>query len=68
MRLSFLLLLLVPPSLARIWSAHPSRDFRTLDDAVLPLVARADPPPWRGVAEGHLGRMLVPRAAGSEGK
>ncbi|GHJ85465.1 hypothetical protein NliqN6_1867 [Naganishia liquefaciens] len=70
MRIPFLpllpLLLLIPPSLART-HPRPPRDWETLDDALLSRVARADPQPWTSVNEGHLGSMLVPRPAGSDG-
>lgn len=64
MRLPLLLLLLIPQSLAR----QKQRDFRTLDDSLLASIAAADPQPWKDVESGHLGRLLVPRVAGTENK
>jgi hypothetical protein len=51
--------------LAAITSARP---WRSIDDALLPLVAQMQPEPWTDVTTGHLGRMLIPRIAGTENK
>ncbi|KAI5450801.1 hypothetical protein NCC49_002807 [Naganishia albida] len=57
--LPFLPLLL----LAALTSA---RQWRSLDDSQLPLIAQMAPSPWQDVTSGHLGRMLIPRVAGTE--
>ncbi|KAJ9103686.1 hypothetical protein QFC20_004689 [Naganishia adeliensis] len=43
-----------------------ARQWRSIDDALLPLVAQMQPEPWTDVTSGHLGRMLIPRVAGTE--
>lgn len=45
-----------------------ARQWRSIDDALLPLVAQMQPEPWTDVASGHLERMLIPRVAGTENK
>ena len=34
---------------------------QTLTDDHLERLVKADPPPWTSVAEGHLGKLLIPR-------
>lgn len=45
-----------------------ARQWRSLDDSQLPLIAQMAPSPWQDVTSGHLGRMLIPRVAGTENK
>lgn len=41
------------------------RDFQKLNDGALDILANLAPPPWESVNEGHLQRMLIPRAGRS---
>ncbi|KAK4687622.1 glutaminyl-peptide cyclotransferase, partial [Tremellales sp. Uapishka_1] len=65
--LPFLLLLLVhllvflPQA-----TAHQTRAFRTLSQENLLGLLDLDPPEWANINEGHLKKLLIPRASGSE--
>jgi glutaminyl-peptide cyclotransferase len=54
-------LALVPRTDARQAVSEP-RAIQSLSADHLSVLAKADPPDWEGVVEGHLGKLLVPRA------
>ncbi|WRT65644.1 uncharacterized protein IL334_002589 [Kwoniella shivajii] len=47
-------------------SGHQKRDFHTLSNEKVKKLVELDPPQWNSVTEGHLGKLLIPRASGSE--
>jgi hypothetical protein len=49
-------------------SDHRIRDINPLSSSSLHGIAKADPQPWTSVDSGHLGRLLIPRPAGSKNK
>ena len=40
----------------------PPREVRSLSTDDLGAIAKLDPPEWNSVSEGHLSKLLVPRA------
>ncbi|WVW80090.1 hypothetical protein I302_102063 [Kwoniella bestiolae CBS 10118] len=47
-------------------SSYQKRDFHTLSNEDITKLVNLDPPQWNGVDEGHLGKLLIPRASGSQ--
>ncbi len=43
-------------------SGHRMRQFQTLSDDLVRALAELDPPESTSVTEGHLGKILIPRA------
>ncbi|KAK1927496.1 hypothetical protein DB88DRAFT_478221 [Papiliotrema laurentii] len=62
----FLSLYLLVPALRTALGSVQPREIRSLSEEHLRMVATADPPEWQSVTEGHLGKMLIPRASGSQ--
>lgn len=58
----FLSLYLLVPALRTALGSVQPREIRSLSEEHLRMVATADPPEWQSVTEGHLGKMLIPRA------
>jgi hypothetical protein len=56
-----LLLVLLTPTFARE-TPLPSRAFTPLSDTALRDIVALDPPEWSSVTDGHLGKLLIPRA------
>lgn len=44
---------------------HYERESFTLSDEAIQQLVELDPPPWQSVHEGHLGKLLIPRACKS---
>lgn len=53
------------PSTSARQSQLQQRDIQTLSTDHLTYLAKAGPPNWEGTTEGHLGKLLVPRAGES---
>ncbi|WVQ83615.1 hypothetical protein IAT38_005756 [Cryptococcus sp. DSM 104549] len=69
--LTLTLLTLLPPTLADPFLAsdpYAKRTLRPLPASDLEALVKLDPPEWGAVDEGHMGRLLIPRASGSENK
>ncbi|KAK6907293.1 glutaminyl cyclase [Kwoniella mangroviensis CBS 10435] len=47
-------------------SKYQKRDFHTLSNEDIRTLVESDPPQWNSVDEGHLGKLLIPRASGSQ--
>nr|XP_018264654.1 glutaminyl cyclase [Kwoniella dejecticola CBS 10117]OBR86812.1 glutaminyl cyclase [Kwoniella dejecticola CBS 10117] len=45
---------------------YQKRDYHTLSNADIRKLVESDPPQWDSVTDGHLGKLLIPRASGSE--
>jgi hypothetical protein len=59
---ALLLPFLFAPCLAYTSQHTSRRDIKSLNSDAIQAIVELDPPQWESVEEGHLGKLLIPRA------